>query len=300
MKKFVFTLIAAIWMSGTAFGQIKTPAPSPSSTIKQTVGLTDIEIEYSRPSKKDRKVFGELVPFGEMWRTGANASTKISFSQDVKIGDKDVKAGKYALLSIPGVDNWTIILYKDYNFGGVPNPYKQEEEAVRLTVPSRKMDYTIESMLIDINNLRNNSARVEILWENTAVGFEVQFNTDAQVQKEIDRVLAGPASSDYYRAARYYKEENKDLVQALTWARKSNEKDARYWQLLLQAELEYELMQYEAAIATAEQCKSLAQKDEDMNYVRRSEKIIADAKAKIGKGGAGKKQAEPERVKGGE
>ncbi len=299
MKKLAFTLIAAVWMSGMAFGQIKTPAPSPSSTVKQTVGLTDVEIEYSRPSKKDRKVFGDLVPFGEMWRTGANASTKISFSQDVTIGGKEVKAGKYALLSIPGVDNWTIILYKSYNFNGVPNPYKEEEEAVRVVVPARKMDYTMESMLIDVNNLRNNSATVEIIWENTAVGFDVTFNTDAQVQKEIDRVLAGPTSSDYYRAARYYREENKDLVQALTWVRKSNEKDARYWQLLLQAELEYELMQYDAALATAEQCKSLAQKDEDMNYVRRAEKVIADAKAKMLKGGS-KKAAEMERVKGGE
>ncbi len=299
MKKIAFTLIAAVWMSGMAFGQIKTPAPSPTSTVKQTVGLTDVEIEYSRPSKKDRKVFGDLVPFGEMWRTGANASTKISFSQDVTIGGKEVKAGKYALLSIPGVDNWTVILYKDYNFNGVPNPYKQEEEAVRVVVPARKMDYTIESMLIDVNNLRNNSATVEIIWENTAVGFDVTFNTDAQVQKEIDRVLAGPSSNDYYRAARYYREENKDLVQALTWVRKSNEKDARYWQLLLQAELEYELMQYDAALATAEQCKSLAQKDEDMNYVRRAEKVISDAKAKMLKGGS-KKAAEMERVKGGE
>lgn len=292
MKKVLFTLIATIWMSGVMFGQMRTPAPSPLCTIKQTVGLTDVEIEYSRPSMKDRKVFGSLVPYGEMWRTGANAATKISFSTDVKIGGKDVKAGKYALYSIPGVDNWTIMLYKDLTAGSIPNPYKEEEEAVRVTVPAKKTDYSFETMLININNVRNNAADVEIAWENTVVGFSVDFMTDALVQKEIDRTLAGPSSSDYYRAARYYSEEGKDLVQALSWVRKSNERDPRYWQLLLQAELEAELMQYDAALATAEQCKSMAQKDNDMNYVRRAEKIIADVKSKMGG-----KSNEPKKLK---
>ena len=288
MKKLIFTLFATMCLGGLAIGQIQTPAPSPTCVVKQKVGLTDVEINYSRPSMKDRQVFGGLVPYGEMWRTGANASTKISFSNDVRIDGKDVKAGTYALFSIPGVDNWTIILHKNTNTNGVPNPYKEEEEAVRVTVAAKKLGFTMESMLINLNNLRNNSATIELMWENTLVGFEVDFGTDALVQANIDRVLAGPSASDYYRAARYYKEENKDLVKALGWIRKANESDARYWTLLLQAELEAELMQYEAALASAERSKELAMKDNDMNYVRRNEELIAEVKAKMGT-----KQKEP-------
>lgn len=282
MKKLIFTLIASMFIGGMAFGQIKTPAPSPTSTVKQAVGLTDVEIEYSRPGMKDRKIYGDLVPFGEMWRTGANASTKISFSTDVKIAGKDIKAGKYALFTIPGVDTWTIILHKDLTSWGLPNPYKQEDEAVRFTVKSKKMDITVETLLINIGSIRNNTAQIEIIWENTLVEFDVDFGTDALVQSGIDRVLNGPTADDYYRAARYYKDEGKDLVQALTWIRKSNEMDARYWRLYLQAQLEDGLMQYDAAIASAEKAKAMAQKEEAPDYVRRSEKLIAEVKAKMG------------------
>ncbi len=282
MKRQIITLSALVLLSGGVFGQIKTPSPSPTCTVKQSVGLTEVEIEYSRPSVKDRKIFGDLVPFGEMWRTGANSSTKISFSTDVKVAGKDVKAGKYALFTIPGVDTWTIIFYKDLTASAPPDPYKQEDELLRFTVPSKKVDYKMESMLISLNNLRNNSATVEMYWENTIVGFDVDFKTDALVQAGIDKVLNGPSADDYYRSARYYNEEKKDLVQALSWVRKSNDMEPRYWRLYLQADLEAQLMQYDAAIASAERSKTLAQADNDMTYVRRNEKLIADCKAKTG------------------
>ena len=292
MRHFIFTLIATLFIAGMAYGQVKTPAPSPTCTVKQSVGLTDVEIEYSRPGVKGRKIFGDLVPFGEMWRTGANASTKISFSNDVKIDGKAVKAGKYALFTIPGVDNWTIILSNNIETGGVPNPYKQEEEALRFTAKAQKMDRTVETLLINVGSLRNNTAEIEIIWENTLVEFEVDFGTDELVQQGIERALSGPSADDYYRSARYYKDENKDLVQALTWIRKSNEMDARYWRLLLQAQLEDELMQYDAAIVTAGKSKKMAEEAENMGYARRAEKLIADVKAKMGS-----KINKPDRVK---
>ncbi|MCB9283360.1 MAG: DUF2911 domain-containing protein [Lewinellaceae bacterium] len=285
MKNLILTLTAVLFVGGMAFGQIKTPAPSPLCITKQIVGLTDVEIEYSRPSMKGRKIYGDLVPFGETWRTGANASTKISFSTDVTIDGKAVKAGKYALFTIPGVDNWVVILYKDLTTWGVPTPYKVEDEVIRFNVKPKKMDITVETLLINIGSLRNNTAQIEIIWENTLVEFDVDFGTDALVQEGIDRVLNGPSADDYYRAARYYKDENKDLVQALTWVRKSNEMDARYWRLFLQAQLEDELMQYDAAIASAEKAKAAAQKEEAADYVRRSDKLIADVKAKMGSKG---------------
>jgi len=282
MKRQIITLFAIALLSGGAYGQIKTAAPSPFCSIKQTVGLTEVEIEYSRPSVKDRTIFGDLVPYGERWRTGANASTKIGFSTDVKIAGNDVKAGKYALYTIPGPETWTIILYKDLTAGGMPNPWKEEEELMRFTVPSKKVDYKMESMLIHVNNLRNNTATIELFWENTVVGFEVDFNTAALVQAGIDRTLSGPSANDYYLAARFYNDEKKDLSQALTWARKSNEMEPRYWRLFLQAELEAQLTQYDAAIQTAEQSKALAEKEGNTGHVRNVEKFVTDVKAKMG------------------
>jgi len=286
MKQLIITLTTVLFMSGLVYGQLKTPAPSPASTVKQTVGLTDVEIEYSRPSMKGRKVFGDLVPYGDMWRTGANQSTKISFSNDVRIDGKDVKAGKYALLTIPGVDNWTIMLYTDVNFNGVPNPYKQENEAVRLTAKAKKIDFVVETFLINLGALRNNAARIELMWENTVVGFDIDFKTDELVQTSINRTMSGPSADDYYRAARYYMEEEKDLVQALTWARKSNEGDPRYWRMFLQAQLEDKLMQYDAAINSASQARDLANSSGATGFAQSIDGFIEEIKAKMKKGGA--------------
>jgi hypothetical protein len=283
MKQLTITLMAVLFVAGWANGQLRTPAPSPLSTVKQTVGLTDVEIEYSRPSMKDRKVFGGLVPFGDMWRTGANSSTKITFGNDVRIDGKDVKAGKYALLTIPGVDSWTIILYSDVNFNGVPNPYKEENEAVRLTAKPKKIDLTVESFLINIGGLRNSKASIEMMWENTLVAFDVDFKTDELVEASISRTMAGPSADDYYRAARYYMDEEKDLVQALGWARKSNEGDARYWRLFLQAQLEDKLMQYDAAVASATQSRDAANTAGATGFAQGVDQFIAEVKAKMDK-----------------
>lgn len=294
MKKQLWTLFFAVLAFAGVQAQVKTPQPSPLSTVKQTVGLTDVEIEYSRPSARGRVVFGAdgVVPFGEMWRTGANASTKISFSDDVKVEGKELKAGKYAIYTIPNAAEWTVIFYKDLTHWGVPEEYKAEDEALRVMVKPQMMGMSVETFLINMGSLRNNAAQLEFIWDKTLVEVNIEFNTDAKVTKSIESALAGPAARDYYLAARYYYEEKKDLNQALAWSQKANELAPRYWQLYLEAQIFGGLERYSEAIAVAERSKAMAEKENDPNYVRNNEKLIEEYSAKMNKKPAPLKKAE--------
>ena len=184
MKKILITLMAALPILGMA--QIDMPKPSPLSTVTQTVGLTDASITYSRPSAKGRTVFGDLVPYGEMWRTGANASTKIKFSDDVKIEGQDVPAGEYALYTIPGKDVWTIIIHKNTSYWGTgDDKYKIAEDQARFTVKPMTYPVKIETLTFGFTDLKNDEAYIELLWENTQVRFKVVSEVDKKVMADI-------------------------------------------------------------------------------------------------------------------
>lgn len=159
-------LLALCTFIGDSFAQDK-PAPSPLATFSQKVGLTDVTIVYSRPSKKGRTIMGELVPYGKVWRTGANATTKITFSDDVKIGGKDLAAGTYAFWTIPGESEWTVIFSKDIK-GGAGN-YQESEDALRVNVKSSKIAETVETFVIMIADNKPNFANIQIMWENTLI-----------------------------------------------------------------------------------------------------------------------------------
>ena len=164
MKYKQISLITLLLLSAFIFdsyGQIELPAPSPTATFSQKVGLTEVSINYSRPSKNGREVFGNLVPYGKLWRTGANMATKLTFSDDVKIGGKDLPAGTYALFTIPGEKEWTIIFNKNINQGGTGN-YKESEDALRVTAKSKKISDTIESLFINIEDIKPTSAVIEL------------------------------------------------------------------------------------------------------------------------------------------
>lgn len=163
----LIALFALCALFGNSYGQDEKPAPSPTATFSQKVGLTEVTIVYSRPSKKGRTIMGELVPYGKVWRTGANATTKITFSDDVKIGGKDLAAGTYALFTIPGESEWTIMFSKDIKSGA--GGYKESEDAVRVKVESIKIAETVETFLINIEDNKPNSAIIELLWESTLV-----------------------------------------------------------------------------------------------------------------------------------
>lgn len=282
MKKLSFlTVLSIAFFSASA--QIKTPAASPSGKISQDVGLIKVDVEYSRPSAKGRKVFGELVPFGTMWRTGANASTKITFSDDAKVGGAAIPKGTYALYTVPGEKEWSIIFYKNTGYWGVPEPkdFKEEEVQARVTVPTMPMRDMVETFTINIGNLRNSAADLEIMWENTKVVVPLAVDTDSKVMKAIETTLSGPSANDYNAAARYYYEEKKDMAQALAWVDKALEKGGdRFWILRLKANILAELGRYKEAIAVAEKSTELAKKEGNEDYPRMNEKSIMEWKKK--------------------
>ena len=174
--------------------QLKIPQPSPKGTIKQTIGLSEVTVVYSRPGMKERKIFGELVTLGEIWRTGANAATTIEISNDVKIGGKDVPAGKYALYTIPRETEWTIIIHKNTTNWGTGD-YKEEEDLVRFTAKSSKIENAVESFTIDFGSFKSGNATMMLSWENTRVSFPIESNADEAVEKQIKELLIdGPSA----------------------------------------------------------------------------------------------------------
>ncbi len=279
MKKILLLAMTA-FLAVALNAQIKAPQPSPVGKITQNVGLTDISIEYSRPSMKGRKVFGGLVPYNELWRTGANASVKVSFSENVKVGGQDLKKGTYALYTIPGEKEWTIIFHKNLEHWGIDD-YKQEEDACRFVVKSMNTTNSVESFTMSVDNLKNGSCDICVAWDKTSVAIPVTLNTDETMVGSIKKAMDGPSAGDYYASARYYHEENKDAKQALEWVTKSLEKGGdKFWILRLKALLLAKTGDYNAAIATAEKSSELAKKEENADYQRMNEESIKEWKAK--------------------
>lgn len=260
--------------------QLKTPAPSPLQTIKQAVGLSDITIEYSRPSAKGRVIYGDLVPFGKTWRTGANSATKITFSEDVKVEGNDVKAGTYAIYTIPNKDSWDIMFYKDIALGGDVAEYKTENEMFRFKSTPSGISNKTETFTIGFADVTSKSTKVELVWEQTRVAFTITMEIDSKIMKNIETSLAKD-SRPYYQAANYYYENDKDLNKALEWANKAFENNPKaYWMAHLQAKIYMKMKNNVAAIAAAEKSKALAMEDKNDDYVKMNDKLIAEAKKK--------------------
>ena len=278
MKK-LFFLSALLVGFTVANAQIKTPAPSPIGKISQEVGLIKVDIEYSRPSAKGRKVYGDLVPFGTMWRTGANASTKITVSEDAKVAGMPLPKGTYALYTIPGEKEWTVLFYKNSTFWGTPEPkdFKEEDVQARVTVPSIPIRDLVETFTLNINNLRNNGGDLEIIWEYTKIVVPITTDTDNKVMKAIEATMAGPGANDFNAAARYYYEEKKDMGQALIWVDKALEKGGdKFWILRLKANILAEQGRYKDAIMVAGKSTELAKIDGNEDYPRMNDKSIAE------------------------
>jgi hypothetical protein len=274
MKKMLCSLLALITLTFANAQNLTTPQPSPTQTIKQNFSVGSIELNYSRPGKKGRKVMGDLVPFGKVWRTGANAATTITFSDDVTIGGKEVKAGKYGLLTIPDAKKWTIIISKDVTVNQPAN-YKPEEDVVRVEADAVTMQYTIENFTINFADITGNSCNVELMWENTYVHFPITTNTDAKVMAQIDNIM-NKDNKPYFNAASYYYDNGKDLNQALSWVNKALEtnKDA-FFMYLLKARIHKKLGDKTAAKAAATTCKELATAAKNDDYVKMATELIA-------------------------
>ncbi|TNE47273.1 MAG: DUF2911 domain-containing protein [Bacteroidetes bacterium] len=283
-KSNYLTALALLFTLTTGFAQITTPAPSPTGKISQAVGLINVDVEYSRPSMKGRKIFGSLVPYGEMWRTGANASTKVTFSDAVQANNVSLDKGTYALYTIPGEAEWTIIFYTNTSYWGTPGPkdFKEEEVAARFKVPAQTLSAPVETFTMNIGNLHNSGASLELMWENTMVSIPVVVDTDAKVTASIESTMAGPKGRDYYVAARYYQEQKKDMKKALDWVNKSLELDGeKFWVLRLKANIQADLGMYKDAITTANKSTELAKADGNTDYPRMNAESIAEWKKKM-------------------
>ncbi|MFN8417226.1 MAG: DUF2911 domain-containing protein [Cytophagaceae bacterium] len=276
----VWAFLAIVCSFGLQAQSLKVPAASPLQTLKQSFGLGDITIEYSRPSVKGRVIFGGLLPYGKMWRTGANASTKITFTEDVKVSDKDIKAGTYAIYTIPNKDSWEILLNTDVTLAGNVAAYKTETEVARFTVKSTSLSDNVETFTININNITATSATIELTWEKTKVAFPVTTEIDEKVMKNIEATMNTDARP-YFQAASYYYENNKDLNQALIWATKATELNPNaFWMTLLKAKIELKLKDGKSALASANKTLELAKAANNEDYQRMAEQIIAEVKQK--------------------
>ncbi|MBT8306891.1 MAG: DUF2911 domain-containing protein, partial [Maribacter sp.] len=220
MKKFLL-LVCTVLVSFSMEAQINAPAPSPAAKLKQTVGLTDVIVEYSRPSMRGRTIFGDLVPFDKVWRTGANARTKVTFSEDVTIDGQELKAGSYAIFTKPNAQSWEVYFYTETGGGGTPREWDDSKVALKTTVEANEMAWPVESFTISIDDLSDNGATLGMLWEKTYAGVKFEVPTDAVVTKNIDKVLSGPGAGDYYAAAVYYASAGKDINKAKEWMDKA-------------------------------------------------------------------------------
>ena len=276
-------LVTGVLAASFATAQLKTPQPSPTASIEQIVGLTEVEIEYSRPGVKGRTVFGDLEKYGEVWRTGANKATSIEIEDDVKIGGKEVPAGTYSLFTIPGETEWTIIINKNTELWGAGG-YKQEEDQARFNVKPTKLNDMVESFTIDFSNFTSNSAIINLSWQNTRVSFPIETKANEDVEKQIKELLVdGPSAGTYYAGARYYLDNEKDMTQALTWINKAIEKRPEaFWYMHQKAKIQSKLGKTKEAIATAEKSMEMAKvnKEGDYGYVANNEKLIKELKAK--------------------
>ncbi|MCD6068221.1 MAG: hypothetical protein K0S33_3047 [Bacteroidetes bacterium] len=278
-KRTALALFAAASIFTTNINaQLKVPAPSPSQTIKQAFALSDITIDYSRPGAKGRVVFGDVVPFGKVWRTGANAATKITFGEDVKVEGNDLKAGTYALYTVPNKDAWEIMFYKDLTLAGNVADYKPENEVLRVKVKPTVLTAKVETFTINVADVTSTSANVELIWEKTKVAFGVKADIDSKIMKNIESTVIND-TKPYFQAANYYYENDKDLKQALEWTDKAIAQNPKaFWIVTLKAKIQVKMKDGKGAIDTANSAIALAKEDKNDDYVRTNEKIIAEAK----------------------
>lgn len=239
--------------------QITLPRLSPLQKIEQQVGLTKVTIEYSRPSRKGRTIFGGLEQYGKLWRTGANRNTKITFSEKVKIGATDVPAGTYALFTRPTPIDWTIYLYADTDNWDVPDSLEQQKIVATIDVPSTKLNQTVETLTLTLDDLTETSAVLTISWENTQVSIPIQFFTNEVMDATIAKTL-GRSSTEYHLAAYYYLNHDLDLIQAKKWMETAIaiNTEADYRDHLQLSYILYKLGQKKEAIQEAQKSLTLA------------------------------------------
>lgn len=278
--RLVVTIVLLLFAWQVSVCQIETPQPSPKGKIEQRVGVADVTISYFRPGMKGRKIFGGLVPFNQEWRTGANNPTTMTFTDKVKLEGIELAAGTYALFTIPGEQEWTIIINKNSS-GSVPRDPKEDLASFKVK-PSR-MATALETFTINITDIGTNSANIELAWEMTSVRFKMEFDVDTKVMAAIKKAMENPFSSvanTYYQSASYYFTAGKDNRTALEWVNKSLDLNNKpYWVWRLKSQIQAAMKDYKGAITSAETSKARAKEAGNEQFVRFNDEAIAEWKA---------------------
>ena len=277
MKHFFTSLF--VLFACCAIAQPSLPQPSPGATAKQTVGLTDIEVVYSRPGKKNRKIFGELVPFNELWRTGANKATAISFNTDITIGGKAVKAGTYSLFTKPGKTEWTIILNSETELWGTGG-FDEAKNVASFKVKSKSLSNTVETFTINFRNITENDAELFIQWDNTEASCKITVDCEAQAWKNIDESIknVGDNWRIYVRSADYAVNKGKKLDEALAWTEKALAMEEYWWTYWVQARVYAAKGDYKNAQKSLKSSIKLGEETKDWGYGEKLEKLMEEYK----------------------
>jgi hypothetical protein len=255
--------------------KLEFPAPSPACTLKQRVGLTDIEIDYSRPSVKGRQIFGGLIPYGQVWRTGANAATKLILSGPVKMNGTQIEAGTYALFTIPGESDWTIIINKGADQWGAFQ-YDEKKDVARFKATPIDLGFPVESFLIDINHLRDDSAMLNLIWDKTVVPIRLEMDVATKLVPQIETAMAAEGDKKpYYQAAQFYYDHGQDLQKASKWVDAAIKEREAHYIVHLKAKILARLGDKPGAIAAAKRSSELAVAAHDPGYVKLNDDLIA-------------------------
>ena len=269
----LFALAGVLHLPSSA-QTIKTPPPSTPQYVKQDFGLSSIELSYSRPGVKGRKIFGDLVPFGKVWRTGANQATTLTFGDAVTIGGTKIPAGKYGLLSIPEADAWTIIITRQLDVTS-PGAYKPDQDVVRVKAEVHQLPFSMETFTMLFANVMPSSCNLQLIWDNALVSLDITTDVDAKVMTQIDNAL-NKDGRPYYTAAFYYLENGKDLNKALEWFDKAIAQDpTAFYAVYQKARCQAKLGKKQDAIATAKKSIELSRQANNPDYVTLNEKLIA-------------------------
>lgn len=283
MKQFFLSvLFVAAAMTTNAQSSLKLPALSPTAKISQDFSLSSIEINYSRPSMRGRKIFGDLVPYGKVWRTGANSATKIKLGEDMEIAGQKIKAGEYALYTIPDKDSWRVILNTGTGNWGVDG-YSKENDVARFTIKPGKLEEDVQTFTINVTDLSFSTCKIELVWERTKVVLPVTANNGETAEANIDKAINHPPAIPYFQAANYYYETNQKTDLSLSYVNKALEQDPKAFYIwYLKARIEKRLGNNDEAIAAAKKSMEMAKGSAYENdYINNNNKLIDEINASI-------------------
>ena len=276
MKRLIIT---ATLMIGSAAinAQIERPMASPKGKMEQKVGLTDVKVEYYRPSKNKRVVFGEVVPFGEIWRTGANENTKLTTSDAIVFGKDTLKAGTYAIFTKPTAEKWEVIFYTETTNWGTPDEFDEKKVALRTMANVTGLNDVVETFTISTDNITTKSADLNFTWDKTRATLPFTVPTAIKMSQNIDKAMAGPSANDYFASAEFYFKEKKDMKKALEWVSKAVElRPEAYWMHRLKSLIQAETGDFKGAVATAKLSLAAAEKEENTTYIEMNKSSIEE------------------------